>query len=187
MILINQKLNKGCTFMNNKPRKILQKLVADYGCDFLTDSPFVCKNLLYDFCGNYYCEILVIIELLNAGTVKHLRQYIHVLPYEAIRYLLIEKLEQEIPFKKDALKWGIDTWSISLGIYKNSFCCNEEINFQKQPSKVTNQLQIDFAEPQNIFEDFIFNFRQLIIPILMTAIQKYLYSFNLHYKSFTKF
>jgi hypothetical protein len=172
--------------MDNIPRNILEKMVADYGSDFLIDSPDICKNLLYDFCGSYYSEILVIIELLKTGIVKNLKQNQNVLPYEVTRQLLIEKLEQKTPFRKDTLKWGIDTWSIALGFSIKNHDCDKENSPNQQFHKSKNKLNIELAESPGIFNDFIFNFRQFIIPILMTAIQKYMFSFNLHYKSFTK-
>ena len=95
--------------MHPLPRRVLRKLLADYGLALLNE-PARVNSLLADLCGSYYCERFLLIHALRERT--------SVANWPVALWLgsCSQRLQKRFCFSAEAAAWAVESWSFALGI-----------------------------------------------------------------------
>ncbi|MGI0483754.1 formylglycine-generating enzyme family protein [Geminocystis sp. CENA526] len=101
--------------MNNLPREKLIQIIKENGIS-ITNNPQQCKAFLLDYCGEYRLEINVLMNALQEGIIKELKNIHQGIPLESILAKLRQKLETNLAMREDAAQWAVDSWALALGI-----------------------------------------------------------------------
>lgn len=101
--------------MNDIPRRILCELIATYG-PALCDEPRRCEALLRDRCGQYRCEIFVLIHALKKRVAADLRSAGHHLPLPSLLARLRARCMSELAMTESAAHWAVESWALALGV-----------------------------------------------------------------------
>lgn len=95
--------------MHPHPRRVLGRLIADYGPTLL-DKPARVDAFLADLCGPYHCERFLLIHALQ--------ERISVPQWSVTHWLghCSQRLQKRYCFSAEAAAWAIESWSLALGI-----------------------------------------------------------------------
>ena len=121
--------------MDNYPRQILIKLIAEYGSS-LVDEPGKCKALLLDYCSTYKKEINVLHITSIVGIVKKILAPQSQLPITVILATHTKSLIDQVGLSEEAARWAVESWLLALGIVSDDkFFGDSKIN-SSSPSNI---------------------------------------------------
>ena len=95
--------------MHPLPRRVLRKLLADFGLALLNE-PARVNSLLADHCGPYHCERFLLVHAL--------RQRNSIANWPVAQWLgsCSQQLQKRYCFSAEAAAWAVESWSFALGI-----------------------------------------------------------------------
>jgi hypothetical protein len=101
--------------MSDQARKILLRLIRDYGID-LAHNPQRLNALFKDYAhGQFKREIFLCVQAAREGIVVDLQNNQH-LPLDALSARLAKQLQEDCGFDRQAAYWTVETWLAALGL-----------------------------------------------------------------------
>lgn len=94
--------------MHPHPRRVLRKLLEDYGLALLNE-PARVNSLLADHCSPYHCERFLLVHAL--------RQRNSIANWSVAQWLgsCSQQLQKRYCFSAEAAAWAVESWSFALG------------------------------------------------------------------------
>lgn len=136
--------------MLQSPRTILVDLVKKYNT--ITQNPRRCRAFLLDLCGQSTTEIFVLISAIEEGIVATLKELNHGIMSPHFIEQLAQRLCNQRAIKYPLALWGVESWSIALGLISPQQCMTSEFVDIKSETIFISQSEVQLRKA--LFEAF---------------------------------
>ena len=99
--------------MNDLPRQVLCKIIAEHGHTLCEDSRR-CEALLKDYCGQHKREIAVLIGAMKARVPQELLGASLGIPPSMLKARLVKRLYENLGIANEFADWAVESWMVAV-------------------------------------------------------------------------